>query len=423
MHPTPNTQHPTQVALVAAVFSLFVSVEAIAAATVSDCAGTNNFGNSSATCPTNGSGRRVCDLVPGTSDELACVVTQECDDSTHGAKAWLVDNTATGGAVDYDYTFFVQCENGAKTICCDIEDNGTQDLLKLGIEGTSKRDWLFLRVDPAQFGGGGGVNSLQPVNGYSSISAGLKGGDGDDFLDGSNETSVTDYLDGGTGEDDIRGLAGVDNITGGSGIDFIYTGSGNDSILGYGEDDSIVGGNNGDTISGGGGDDIICGEEMDNFSGPADFFAFPTDDPSTYTFECIDDAPSGVDTINGDDGNDQIWGHGGNDILSGDAGADDLYGGSNDDTLEGGAGLDSLFGEGDQDTICDPGTTTDYIEGGSGNDLIGVESDTSFTGTIYGGTSGSPGLGSDQCLPQPSCPSCAAYSGCDSLWSSPTCSY
>lgn len=57
-----------------------------------------------------------------------------------------------------------------------------------------------------------------------------------------------------------------------------------------------------------------------------------------------------ADTLNGDAGDDQIYGYGGNDILNGGVGSDLLFAGAGNDTLNGGAGNDGLFGGAGTDT-------------------------------------------------------------------------
>ncbi|NQZ14279.1 MAG: type I secretion C-terminal target domain-containing protein [Alphaproteobacteria bacterium] len=90
-----------------------------------------------------------------------------------------------------------------------------------------------------------------------------------------------------------------------------------------------------------------------------------------------------VDTLNGGDGNDMLYGYGGDDILNGDANNDTVFGGDGNDTIDGGLGHDSLFGQDGDDIITVffgsnvlyGGAGSDTITGGSGTDRLYSNSD------------------------------------------------
>jgi Ca2+-binding RTX toxin-like protein len=91
-----------------------------------------------------------------------------------------------------------------------------------------------------------------------------------------------------------------------------------------------------------------------------------------------------VDTLYGGNGNDFIYGYGGDDFLSGGNNADVLFGGTGNDTINGDAGADILVG-GDGNDTMDGGSGNDIINAGGGDDNVdgGANND-----TIYGdGTS------------------------------------
>jgi len=67
-----------------------------------------------------------------------------------------------------------------------------------------------------------------------------------------------------------------------------------------------------------------------------------------------------VDTLNGGDGNDTLYGYGGADVLGGGDGIDTVFGGAGNDIIDGGDGGDVLFG----------GAGADDIDGGNNNDTI-----------------------------------------------------
>ena len=136
--------------------------------------------------------------------------------------------------------------------------------------------------------------------------------------DGDND--VSNYLDGGAGDDFLGGGGGTDYLVGGTGKDEIAGAFGNDIILGGDDNDYLIGdkgfedskdGN--DIIDGGQGDDILHGN-------------------------------GGDDMLFGGSENDKLWGEKGNDYLDGGVGIDTLYGGMGDDTLIGNDGNDLIAG-------------------------------------------------------------------------------
>ncbi|NBB83653.1 MAG: hypothetical protein GVY28_09640 [Alphaproteobacteria bacterium] len=77
----------------------------------------------------------------------------------------------------------------------------------------------------------------------------------------------------------------------------------------------------------------------------------------------------GNDTLDGGEGADDLHGHHGDDVLAGGAGDDVLVGGAGDDVLVGGAGDDELLGQIGDDTL-DGGAGNDRLEGGAGADIL-----------------------------------------------------
>ncbi|MCI0400833.1 MAG: putative Ig domain-containing protein [Gammaproteobacteria bacterium] len=75
----------------------------------------------------------------------------------------------------------------------------------------------------------------------------------------------------------------------------------------------------------------------------------------------------GDNTLDGGAGNDVLKGKNGNDRLAGGDGDDRLKGKDGNDTLSGGSGDDDLFG-GDGDDVLSGGKGKDWLEGGKGND-------------------------------------------------------
>jgi Ca2+-binding RTX toxin-like protein len=233
--------------------------------------------------------------------------------------------------------------------------------------GSSSRD----RID-----GGLGDDTLRGEPGDDSILGGdgndsVEGGGGNDTIDGGlgadtllgevGDDSLEggfgdDFLDGDDGNDTVSGGFGNDLVRGDRGDDLLYGGQGDDSLFGSAGNDSMDGGDGDDKVRGGGGDDVLKGGDgNDNIQG--------------------DD---GADTIDAGDGNDRVEaGHGLNVVFGGD-GNDRLIGGKNEDTLIGGDGDDSLFGRNredvlfgdDGDDLLDGDGDRDKFNSGEGNDVL-----------------------------------------------------
>ncbi|WP_460097797.1 calcium-binding protein [Pseudomonas sp. S3_C01] len=240
----------------------------------------------------------------------------------------------------------------------------------------------------------------------------LNGLGGDDSLYG---LSGNDTLNGGAGSDKLFGGAGMDTLDGGAGIDFLYGDAGNDTYQfyrGVGQDwisdyDSSVG--NLDTIKVGAGlkpsDIQLSRDTYDLFVGIAgttdkltasSWFSSSAyrieqiqfDDGTLWSADTIKSMTKGTatsgndalfgedalaDSLSGLDGDDKLYGLGGNDTLSGGNGADELSGGEGSDTLLGGAGDDWLSGD----------TGSDTLQGGAGDDRLSGDTGSD---TLIGGT-------------------------------------
>ncbi len=77
----------------------------------------------------------------------------------------------------------------------------------------------------------------------------------------------------------------------------------------------------------------------------------------------------GRDYINGSTGNDRIYGRGGDDVIYGGDGDDFISGGSGDDYADGGNGNDRIYGFSGSDTLSG-GIGDDTVNGGSGDDVL-----------------------------------------------------
>ena len=97
----------------------------------------------------------------------------------------------------------------------------------------------------------------------------------------------------------------------------------------------------------------------------------------------------GIDILNGlNDQDDRLYGEDGNDVLFGYGGNDQLYGGNGTDTLVGFAGMDRLYGGNGDDylnglegnDVLDGGAGYDRYFGGAGNDTLGSKDNLDYYG-------------------------------------------
>ena len=194
-------------------------------------------------------------------------------------------------------------------------------------------------------------------------------------VNGSFDPGTSDTLTGNGGDNTLDGNDGADNIFGGDGNDRIIGGFGADNLQGEaGFQDLITGGPGGDTISGGAGS-----QDYSLYTGSAAINvtiggASSGGDAAGDTLQGDTEFISGTafdDTITGDDDFNDINGEDGNDTIFGGQTAadttDDLIGGPGADAINGGAGDDGVnyFGS-------PAGVTVNLNTGtGSGSDAQG----------------------------------------------------
>lgn len=184
------------------------------------------------------------------------------------------------------------------------------------------------------------------------------------------------------------------------GADFVFVSNAdNNYLVMQGGNDVVVvteayPGTSGVRIDGDAGDDHLFGsrfaDELNGGTGTDVLVANAGDDVLNgdagidYLF-----GGEGTDTLNGGTENDVLVGEGGNDILNGGEGDDGLWGALGNDTLNGNAGEDSLIGGAGNDTLNgDDGNDRlwgeagdDLLNGGNGNDiLVGGEGNDTLTG-------------------------------------------
>lgn len=254
-----------------------------------------------------------------------------------------------------------QAESGRSITINDVRVNNqsidiadiTQSILLQGDTSdlnTSANALAFGRADITQ-----GDLGTATISGTDGADSKLNGGSDADIIDGGGGNDRirgldnNDAINGGDGNDFLFGEGGDDVIIGAAGNDFLLGGIGNDFLFGQDGNDTLIGGDGNDILNGGVGIDFLIGD-------------------------------AGNDTLFGEEGDDFLSGLTGADVLFGDAGNDTLAGGEGNDTLIGGEGNDFITGENDNDVIAG-GLNNDTLSGGDGDDVInGDEGDDTIDG-------------------------------------------
>lgn len=214
-----------------------------------------------------------------------------------------------------------------------------------------------------------------------SLSDTMIGGVGNDCL-----TGIFNQADGGVGNDTIDATSiGTDvsqiTLTGGAGNDvllgntnagvtnFFNGGTGNDQITFGSESDEVIGDDRGDDLVDASG--ASFGTGVDFSTGVDGVSIGDTEGNNTLLGTLGDDSlvtGAGEDSLRGDGGNDTLFSGGGDDIL---------WGGSGADSLSGGDGNDTLYGQG-----AGAASSADILTGGAGRDSFGFFGETNTSGLI-----------------------------------------
>lgn len=251
----------------------------------------------------------------------------------------------------------------------------------------------------------GAITNVETISGAAFFSTQIIGTSADDLMDFSAITlqNIAD-IDGGDGNDTMKGNAGDNILSGGDGDDIIDGGAGNDTL---------AGGKGHDVLNGGAGDDsFMISGGADIYKGGSGYDAlYATQNGATLqldkgllsgieeisangffgvTISAANAAGSTIDlrrifvadddfaSINGGNGADTIFGSKtydyifaglGDDIVNGFLGDDELHGGGGLDNLMGGNGYDVLFGDAGND-ILNGGAQDDILWGGAGDDMF-----------------------------------------------------
>ena len=249
-----------------------------------------------------------------------------------------------------------------------IDGGGGLDVV--AIAGSVANDTLNVLFD------GTAVTAFEggTVTGVESITADLAGGT--DTLNYSATTAgITIELAAGTASG-FASVAGIDNVIAGAGDDALIGNAGANVLNGGAGHDTFIAtaGDGNDTYTGAGGIDtydlsrtaagaIVTATRANSTEIGTDVLATIENIVGSQGTDSMT-LDSGVNVVDGQDGNDTISTGGGNDTL---------IGGVGDDTLIGGIGADAAFGGIGSDTfIYAMGDGADAVDGGAGSDTLRV---------------------------------------------------
>jgi len=194
----------------------------------------------------------------------------------------------------------------------------------LTISGTTQNDVVWVGVVTGLTGTVVSVELNEQVADFpigSVASIVVKGYEGDDNVTISSTVWLAATVDGGDGNDSVRGGSGPDRIIGGYGSDTLYGGTGNDVVWGSGHSDTMYGGDGDDVLAGNGGNDKMYGG-------------------------------NGRDRLNGGSGDDELVGDSGQDLL--------VAIGAGTDTIAGGYQWDNFWIDA-ADVLTDVSTNEDDL--------------------------------------------------------------
>jgi Ca2+-binding RTX toxin-like protein len=239
---------------------------------------------------------------------------------------------------------------------------------------------------------GDGNDSLTVPRFVEVTTAALRGGNGNDTINGGGSSYSEVYLFGGLGTDLLRGREGIDYLDGGPGADILSGGSSvvcetagvcfqeTDTVTyaertsdvhadadGVADDGEALEGDlirrNVEHLVGGHGNDVLGGTAIKGGS----IEGVPKLRGS------ILEGREGDDVLRGTRAGDYLLGDIGNDVLRGSRGRDTLVGNRGNDVLVAGRGKDMLMAGNGQDRLLVRDGHVDQVNGGRGNDEARVD--------------------------------------------------
>ena len=301
-------------------------------------------------------------------------ITNSQSDTT--IKTYSFDDTIT------NYADNVTIDSGAGNDL--ISNYGAHVSVNAGTDNDTVRN----SGDNSIIDGGNGDDYLHNQASNSTL---LGGAGNDTFFGADSDTAFVNVLfNGGAGADSFDISSENSTVLGGDGNDTIYNygngnlvdaGAGNDYVFNYGENASVYGSADADYIENDGDNAIVNGGDGANYIGNSGSNATllggsDNDAINNYASSAAIDAGAGADTVQNFGESSTVNGGNGNDIINNYGSLSAIDAGNDDDyifntaarvSINAGAGNDTIVNSGDDAT----GVT---IRGGSGNDLIQIES-------------------------------------------------
>jgi hypothetical protein len=299
--------------------------------------------------------------------------------ATNSGAAWIIFGIPAAGPtpIHQDGTGGDDTINGAGLDDV-LNGLGGKDLLN-GLAGNDTLD-------------GGAANDI--LNGGLGADD-LIGGTGNDILNGDDGD---DQLDGGVGSDKLNGGVGTDQLTGGDGADQMSGGDGVDTLFGNADNDLLDGGAGADVMNGGTGNDVFIvdnagdqtieqvGEGYDIVRTALNGWVLGAniEGLELQGSGAIDGSGNALaNNIQGNDGNNTLYGLAGVDTINGNDGNDFIVGGAGSDLLRGGGGIDTfvVLQESVGNAVLESDTVYDYVAGDNDSiDLSAIDADSTQGG-------------------------------------------
>ncbi len=231
------------------------------------------------------------------------------------------------------------------------------------------------------YSGGDGIDTLVFTSSVRAVSVDLATGTAAGETIGKDRIDGFENVEGGQGNDIIRGDAGNNQLDGYQGKDRLAGGPGDDHYLVDHRADRVF--EKPDE-----GTDWVFVRSPLGADASKNTFSLSANIENLRLLENAGDASAkgnaarnflhgnaGANALNGDKGDDNVMGYEGADTLLGGSGNDLLDGGPGDDLLEGGGGADTLIG----------GDGVDSFDGGAGADVLELDANDLSGGVFQGG--------------------------------------